>query len=1312
MESSKRDTLDRRGVEWAEQGWQAECDTLVGGEAQSDCREKGKGDESRQLSCNSAVSGSETIRTGHVSSTLSPDRVAAIQSVMQERGESVFAALVVGWAVATSRWASQDQVVIGVILAGDVNGVFGEFAGSIESKVALRIRFEEGTLLSQVLHEVSAALLASNRNPDISLEEVMRDVRSSRAEQDELTVLMEIRPEAVFSLHSSAIGGQGVTTSEPFSGTGVNRRELLLSLRGENGSLVNDVEYDGALSDRRSIERLLACWETVIQEIASDTSRTVAALAILPRAERARILEEFNATQKNYPQGLLVQELFEAQARRTPEAIAVVAEGMSLTYRGLNERANQLARHLRERGVGADQLVGICVERSLEMVVGLFGILKAGGAYVPLDPGLPMQRLRYMLTDAAPKMLLTQAHLLPRLPESEAEVLALDEDWSRIEGQAVSDLDAQALGVSPRHLAYVIYTSGSTGEPKGAMNEHRGVVNRLQWMQDAYGLSAADRVLQKTPFSFDVSVWEFFWTLMSGAELVMARPDGHKDPSYLREVIERNAVTRLHFVPSMLQSFLAEPHVGECGSLKQVVCSGEELPRALQSQCFERLPQVRLSNLYGPTEAAVDVTFWECAAQEDTQRVPIGRPISNIRMYVLDRYGQPVPIGVAGEIYIGGIGVGRGYLNRPQLTQERFVSDPFSPDHTARMYKTGDLGRWREDGAIEYLGRNDHQVKIRGLRIELGEIEAQIVQDGQIRQAVVLCHEGAAGDKRLVAYVVAKETEDLSTRESVLSLRRRLAERLPEYMLPSAFVTLAQLPLSPNGKLDRKALPVPERHLQLAGEYKLPRGEVEEKLAQVWMQLLSLDRVSREDSFFDLGGHSLLALSLLVKIKQAFAVTLSIVDVYKQPTLRGLSSRIEGHVTVEERVDLETEAALDSDIVPCGRPRRLPERAILLTGATGFVGRFLLAQLLEDTQADIYCLVRAASNDQAALRLRATLKRWNLWQESKEHRVRAVAGDLCASRLGIERGMYARLSDDIDSIFHCGVSMNHLETYARAKPANVGSTKEIVKFAAIGRVKLINHISTLSVFADVLGEESRMVNEASSIDEEVHLTSQGYVASKWVSEKVLMTASQRGIPCNIFRLGLVWADANGHYDELQREHRIFKTCFLSGLGIRQYRYDVPPTPVDHVARAVVFLASRHTDGGGVFHIASAGQPMESVFERCNQLTGVSLTLLPFYEWLSAIKQLHLQGHTLPAVPLLEHLFSMDEDSIMERERSTTRAQIRSDCTATSRELERGGIMLAALDDAALEAYIERLLLEEKLRSLSRSEEAVVWRSGT
>ena len=644
-------------------------------------------------------------------------------------------------------------------------------------------------------------------------------------------------------------------------------------------------QTDRRIDPQRIVGYVSSAVQSLVEALEQAPQTPALSLSILPESERRQVLELFNATAAPYPKELTIHKLFEQQVERTPGAAAVVYEGQSLSYGEVNAKANQLAWYLRQRSVGPDQLVGICVERSLEMVVGLLGILKAGGAYVPLDPSYPPERLQYMLEDASPRVLLTQAHLIERLPSTSAEVIALDERWDQIAQQPSDDLDAYALGVASHHLAYVIYTSGSTGKPKGAMNEHRGIVNRLQWMQDEYHLGPEDRVLQKTPFSFDVSVWEFFWTLISGARLVVARPEGHKDPSYLRQLIEETGVTTLHFVPSMLQSFLDQHRSGACASLRHIVCSGEELSPSLQRKCFECFPQVQLSNLYGPTEAAIDVTAWECSPQDQGSRVPIGHPIANIQMYVLDGHKQPVPVGVAGELYIGGVGVARGYLNRAQLTAERFIKDSFSTDPEARLYKTGDFGRWRADGNIEYLGRNDHQVKIRGFRIELGEIEAQLLRYPQVKEAVVLAREDEPGDKRLVAYLVPREPYTTGNALSVESLRAHLKQVLPDYMVPSAFVMLDCFPLSSNGKLDRRALPAPQGRSKSIAEYIAPRNELERVLVDIWTQVLRVDGIGVQNSFLDLGGHSLQAMKLIARISEVLKVDVSVVEVLQSLTI-------------------------------------------------------------------------------------------------------------------------------------------------------------------------------------------------------------------------------------------------------------------------------------------------------------------------------------------------------------------------------------------------------------------------------------------
>lgn len=1984
--------------------------------------------------------------------------------------------------------------------------------------------------------------------------------------------------------------------------------------------------------------------------------------------------------------GALLHHPFEQRAIEAADRIAVSCDGTCLTYAELNARADSLAEYLSDRGVGPDELVGICMERSVEMVVSLLGILKAGGAYVPLDPSYPHDRLTYMIDDACPRIVLTQQHLRYLLSCIDREVIALDREWERVARAAGSKRQPMHGHVSDRNLAYVIYTSGSTGQPKGAMNEHRGVVNRLRWMQSAYGLGADERVLQKTPFGFDVSVWEFFWPLSEGARLVLARPEGHKDPEYVRRLIDDERITRLHFVPSMLQIFLDWIRPGDCRSLRHVVCSGEELPASLQQRCHALLPHVRLSNLYGPTEAAVDVTAWECHPDQKHLRVPIGRPISGARIYILDEHNCAVPEGVPGEIFIGGVVVGRGYLNRVTLTAERFVADSFSADPRARMYRTGDLGQWRADGAIEYLGRNDFQVKVRGFRIELGEIEARLRQHPDIKEAVVVTREDRSGDKRLVAYIKASNVRQ----QLILSLREYLKSTLPDYMMPSAFVVLEAFPLTTNGKLDRCALPAPEpssyvgenyeppqgdveqtvaqswqsvlalervgrqdnffelggnsllilrmmkelqerglsveiddafrhstlaelaqgvtaprattlaspstaipigcrfispamltlvelqsddisavvervpggaaniqdiypltplqegilfhhlrsggeadpyvrvmmlrlqsrqdvddlisafqaaidrhdalrtaivskevpvpvqvvyrqatlpvewltlrasaspgslqalqengraayvrlglaeaplmrlaivvdeernqwyaaltthhittdneslqilfaevarrldgdarplpspgsyrdhvcqvlmslraedpeaffrekledmressapfglrdvhgdgtsttsvrvgvdadltararaqarrlrtsmatlfhaawglvvahttgkedlafgsvllgrfgsgasqhtvgmflntlpirlqldvtakdlvrqvhqeladllryehsplitaqrssgvdpseplftsilnyrhqptdfsrkigdrievielidqertnypivisvdefpqelvlaaqtdrrieagrvagylrtaiaslvnaldsspehparrlailsavdvaeilsfnsaneelphpmpihevferrvretpsavavtterrtltyeelnaianqlaRHLiargcksgdivpivmqrspallvaqlavlksgaaylpvdpgfseerrsviikdcnarlvlasqelsapseltavdwleypegldnveelseanldipvlpsspayvvytfgptgtpmgvvvphhaasrfvangryvaieatdcvahysdpaseastfevwgpllngarvllvpdeaastherlfqclqdnrvsivwmdvrflrqhckrlapalghlrclitggdvvepslahrvlenkpahwinvygctQCAGfatayeieereqwlhgvpvgypishtniyvldedltvvpigvageiyvagaglalgylnspeltaerfladpfsmergarmhhtgdlgrwradgvleflgrrddripaqrpsshvvrEYEAPQGEIERAIAEIWQAVLKVERVGRQDDFFQLGGHSLRAVASLARVNQMFETSLKVNDLYRARTIVDLAHSIQGTTLGDSYVDLAREAVLEPEVSGARLVRGSTNSKVLLTGAAGFVGRFLLAQLLNDTDAVVYCLIRAPSSREGLSRIQSTLAKWDLWRDGFEERIVAIPGDLNVPGLGIDAPSHRELCETVDCIYHVATRMNHLETYAMCKRANVDGTRELLKLASQRRLKTVNYISTLSVFSACEDASPRTVCEETPIEHERHSVFDGYAASKWVAERLVLIAGDRGVPCNVFRLGLVWADSQaGRYDELQREYRVFKTCLLSGMGIEGYRYEMPPTPVDYVARALVSLALRRSDGGGIFHISSAKQHVDEVFRRCNEIAGTSLEIVSYERWIGEIKRLHQSGRSLPAVPLIHGMFSMDVEAIRLHQRASALAldNLKIDSTRTQRELESLGIVAPVLTDQLLRTYLQGMFeYDDDLRS--------------
>ncbi|HEX9936884.1 MAG TPA: amino acid adenylation domain-containing protein, partial [Longimicrobium sp.] len=644
------------------------------------------------------------------------------------------------------------------------------------------------------------------------------------------------------------------------------------------------LEYATDLFEPATAQRMLAHLERVLEQVAADPDARLSQLELLGGAERALVLEEWNRTTAEYPAELCIHELFEAQAARTPDAVAVLLEGRELTYAVLNARANRLAHHLRALGVGPDARVAIAVERGPEMVVGLLSILKAGGAYVPLDPAYPADRLRYMLEDSAPAALLVQSSLAPSFAGVDVPSVVLDAGAPAWAGEPETNPGCAEL--RPDHLAYVIYTSGSTGRPKGVLIEHRSLVNHTAWQAGAFGIGADDTVLQRTSISFDASAWELWTPLATGARLLLLPPGAEKDPGAIGRVIGEGGATIAQFVPTLLQAVLGALPEGGSLPCRIVFCGGEPLPASLVEEA-RAAGAGEVVNLYGPTEATIDSTAHACGRLEDRRAPSIGRPIANARIYVLDARGEPVPVGVAGELYVGGAAVARGYLGRPVLSAERFVPDPFSGETGARMYRTGDRARWTADGTLEFLGRTDHQVKIRGFRIEPGEVEAALRRHDGVRECVVVAREDP-GDRRLAAYVVAAGPDAIDA----AVLREHLRRSLPEHMVPGAFVVLDRLPLTPNGKVDRKALPAPE--LASAEEtYVAPRTPVEEMLAGIWAEVLRLERVGVRDNFFELGGHSLLAMRVVSRVRAVFDVELPLRAVFEGPTVARLAVRVE-----------------------------------------------------------------------------------------------------------------------------------------------------------------------------------------------------------------------------------------------------------------------------------------------------------------------------------------------------------------------------------------------------------------------------------
>jgi amino acid adenylation domain-containing protein/non-ribosomal peptide synthase protein (TIGR01720 family) len=765
-------------------------------------------------------------------------------------------ALLAAFDALLSRLGGKEDLVVGSPVANrgrlETEGLIGLFVNTL----ALRGDLAGDPGFSELVRRTREAALGAYVHQELPFEKLVDELRIERdlthSPLFQVMLVLQNAPAEALTLPDLAL--RLVPTAEVSA-----KFDLTLYLTETPGALAATWEYDPDLFDAPTVQRMAAGFEVLLGGLLARPEERLSGLPLLRDAESHQLVTAWNDTAAALPP-VCIHEVFAAQAALTPEAPALVFEGETLGYGELDRRADQVAHHLLRRGARPGDLVGVLMERSIEMVAALLGVLKAGCAYVPLDPGYPRERLAFMLEDCGMPLVLAQERLRGALPEGTGQVVCLDSEWERIACESATGLTGLA---GPDSVAYAIYTSGSTGRPKGAMNSHRGIANRLLWMQDRYRLDGSDRVLQKTPYSFDVSVWEFFWPLTTGACLVVARPEGHRDPGYLVRLIVEAEITTLHFVPSMLHAFLEQEGVERCTSLRRVMCSGEALSFDLQQRFFARLG-AELHNLYGPTEAAVDVTSHACEPGDRRGIVPIGRPIANLQIHIVDRALRPVPAGVPGELLIGGVGLGLGYLRRPALTAERFIPNPLSEEPGTRLYRTGDLARHLPDGAVEFLGRLDFQVKIRGFRIELGEIEAALGEIAEVAQAVVVARSEVSESGRLVAYVVPRRGAHLE----MAALRQALQRRLPEFMVPAAFVVLPEMPLTFSGKVDRRALPAPEVPHSQEPEAG-PRTAAEAALAGIWSALLRRDRVGLHDNFFALGGDSILAIQVVARAARA-----------------------------------------------------------------------------------------------------------------------------------------------------------------------------------------------------------------------------------------------------------------------------------------------------------------------------------------------------------------------------------------------------------------------------------------------------------
>ncbi|MGC0121554.1 amino acid adenylation domain-containing protein [Pseudoalteromonas piscicida] len=831
-----------------------------------------------------------------------PAQLAAqVTQFAREQGVSLFVVLLTAYQALLHRYTNEDELLTAVPVANRNQFATHNVVGFFVNIQLMRLPVAGELTLQQLLRNCAKQALAIQAQQDIPIDSLMKRFQPNLQGATPYQVMfnhLKDSSSGLAQLHGASLTNyfsltQGIMCDLALDTTELSDGGVQLQWRVDSNKLSTawistfDEQYQSLL------RTFCQAPETQIRDL------------LLNSAERKAALAALESGGKTSTSLLSVPQAFALQAQKTPDAIALRFAGESVTYAELQQRVNQLAQYLVAQNISHESKVALLFERSIEMVVAMLATLQAGAAYVPIEPQLPEARLHYIIEQSACACILSHAPVKAQL----AENICAQVTWLEHIELSAYPTTAPNVTIHLDNLAYVIYTSGSTGKPKGVACVHRGVANRLAWGQTRYQLQGSDRVLQKTPFGFDVSIWEFFWPLTQGASLVLAAPEQHKEPSQIRQLIETEAVTVCHFVPSMLQAFMTgisssrEALGGKtlCPSLRQVFTSGEMLTLQTQQQFFSYFEQTALHNLYGPTETAIEVTSWQCHQQDDV--IPIGKPISGVQAYVLDGALNQVPIGVAGELYLAGECLARGYLSRPDLSADRFVANPFADSNSqgARMYRTGDKVVWNDEGQLEFLGRLDQQVKIRGLRIELGEIESQLRQLANVVDAAVLV-KSSVGGEQLVAYLVLANDAELEPD----TLNSQLTTQLPQYMLPSVFVQLEKLPLTVNGKLDRKALPEPS--LQQFSTFAAPQGEIESGLAEIWQQVLQLEKVGRDDNFFALGGHSLLAVETLSQIQAQFGVDIAVRDAFANPILKDLAAIISAQTNPEQEdalLDLE-----------------------------------------------------------------------------------------------------------------------------------------------------------------------------------------------------------------------------------------------------------------------------------------------------------------------------------------------------------------------------------------------------------------------
>jgi len=1188
----------------------------------------------------------------------------SLKALSQEAGTTLFMTVLAAFKTLLYRYTTQTDLFVGCPIANrnrtEVEGLIGFFVNTL----VLRSNLAGNPTFRELLSRVQQVTLAAYDHQDLPFEKLVEVLQPER--DLSYSPLFQVK----FTLDSPAaeLHLPHLTLNFIASETTTAKLDLSLDMLETPSGLTGLFEYNTDLFDTVTIDRMAQHFCCLLTGIVQNSDQRISELPLLTASERHQLLVEWNDTQINYPKDECWHQRFAAHAKQTPDAIALVCKGEQLTYEQLNRKANQVAHYLQSKGVKPETIVGLCVERSPAMIIGLLGILKAGGAYLPLDPTYPPERLAFMLSDSQVPLLLTTQTLTAKLPSHTAQVICLDTDWSRIAQEPEQNPYSP---VTVKNLAYLIYTSGSTGTPKGVLVPHEGLINLTEDKIRTCQVNPNSRVLQFFSLSFDASIPEIVMSLGCGASLHLASPADLLPGAGLLQLLRQQAITHITVTPSALAALPDEA----LPALEMVLVGGEAPSPELIAQWSQGR---RFINAYGPTETTVNASMVECGSGAQ----PTIRPAANKQLYILDRHLQLVPVGVPGELYIGGVGLARGYHQHPIKTAEAFIPNPFADQPGSRLYKTGDLACYQQDGQIKLLGRLDHQVKIRGFRIEPGEIETLLVQHPDVQDAVVMVRQDQPGEKRLVAYVVPVAHRTPTTSD----LHRFIARKLPKYMVPAAFVLLEALPLNPNGKVDRQALPAPDTiRPDLAGAFIAPCTATEVTLAQVFAQVLEVEQVGIHDDFFELGGHSLLATKLIARLLQVFQVEVSIVDLFEAPTVAGLAERITQGATCESTpAFLQAEAILDASIAPSihSTPPAVSPQRIFLTGATGFLGAFLLSELLQQTHADIYCLVRSNTIESAQTKLQTCLASYQLWQESFQPRIIPVIGDLSQPLLGLTEAQFQTLADRVEAIYHSGAWVHHASPYSLLKATNVLGTQEILRLACQSRVKPVHFMSATSVFSPSENAEMQVIQETDRIADRIPWG--GYNQSKWVAEQLVAMGGDRGIPISIYRLGrLSGHSQTGAFNPNDLLYRLIIGCVqLGSAPADKTLLDI--IPIDYASRAIVHLSQQSDSQGKAFHLVHPHPVDSTILLESLRSFGYAIHSLPYDHWRGKLMQIAETSPDHALYPLVSLFPAKDETQPAE-------TALAFDCQNTLNGLAGSAIVCPAIDQSLLHTYFSHLM---------------------